>query len=473
MSDEIVNEALELLNLTSSSDLNGYKIYTDIKKDLQNRIPTAQDYSLNNDYTTLIVNNATGKIIGYRSSVGQLKRCPASSAKPWLIYAPAIENNLICEATKLLDEKTNFGGYSPSNYGDKYYGYVSAKFALAKSLNIPSVKLAETLGSATIRSYAKKLGIEYSNDDLSVGLGNLSGGITLSQLVSAYSPFSNNGNFKKIGFITEIISSDGKKVWSDNNILEKVFSPATSYIINDMLYETAKKGTAKKLSELNFKVCAKTGTNGDKNGNTDAYCVAYTPEYTVATWFGNADESKMNNNISGGTYPTESVCEVFINLYKNSTSTEFNIIPEDVLNIKIDKLSYEKEHKILLANDNSEYLEFLFKRGSEPTARAENKTLPELSHYSIVYKDGKIIIDIAADDKVFYIITDKYNSISLNGNGNKVFELKNLKPYTIYNLIIQPYIIENTDKLNGEQIKLPSVKTDAKSSPVTEWWEDN
>ena len=50
-----------------------------------------------------------------------IKRQPASAIKPVLVYAPAIEENLICPATKILDEKTSFDGYSPSNYNDKYY----------------------------------------------------------------------------------------------------------------------------------------------------------------------------------------------------------------------------------------------------------------------------------------------------------------------------------------------------------------
>ena len=77
---------------------------------------------------------------------------------------------MISEATKISDEKINYGGYSPSNADGKYHGYVSAKEALSKSYNVPSVKLADALGIDKIKKYAKLLNVEFENDDLSVGL---------------------------------------------------------------------------------------------------------------------------------------------------------------------------------------------------------------------------------------------------------------------------------------------------------------
>ncbi|MBQ4268496.1 MAG: transglycosylase domain-containing protein, partial [Clostridia bacterium] len=74
------------------------------------------------------------------STVGNVKRSPGSVIKPLLVYAPAVEENLLCPATPILDEKTDFNGYNPENYGGEHFGYVSARTALSKSLNVPAVK---------------------------------------------------------------------------------------------------------------------------------------------------------------------------------------------------------------------------------------------------------------------------------------------------------------------------------------------
>ncbi|MBQ8446781.1 MAG: transglycosylase domain-containing protein, partial [Clostridia bacterium] len=74
------------------------------------------------------------------SSVGNIKRLPGSLIKPLLIYAPALEENVLAPATPILDEKINYHGYSPENYGGIYHGYVSMREAVEKSLNVPAVK---------------------------------------------------------------------------------------------------------------------------------------------------------------------------------------------------------------------------------------------------------------------------------------------------------------------------------------------
>ncbi|MBO4262755.1 MAG: transglycosylase domain-containing protein, partial [Clostridia bacterium] len=283
----IMKEAKGLLGLNAAADLDGYKIYTSIDRELCSAIPTPKDYGIDTNYTILVSDNKAKRLIAASYNVTDLKRCPASSAKPWLIYAPAIEERAITEATKIDDSKTDFNGYTPSDFGEKYYGFISAKECLAKSLNVPAVKIATCIGLDKISEYAKKMNITYDNDDLSVAIGNLAGGITVNQLLDAYTVFSNDGFFYHSSPIEKIVDKNGYTVYKRKEKERKVFSDGTAFIINDMLKETVKSGTAKKLSSLGYEICAKTGTNGDKNGNTDAYCVAYTPEYTVVVWLGN------------------------------------------------------------------------------------------------------------------------------------------------------------------------------------------
>ncbi len=459
-SDEAICEAIEILQKENAEQLNGYKIYTSVRSDLQKELPVPTISDTAKDFTVLVTDNKSGIIIAYKSTVGQIKRCPASAAKPWLVYAPAIEENYVTEATKILDEKTNFGGYMPSNVGKNYRGYVSVKESLSKSLNVPAVKIANSLGMKKIKEYARKLNVSFTNDDLSVSLGNLSGGMTLKELTSAYSPFFSNGYYKKVGFITKIINPDGKIVYEgENDDTVKVFSDSTCFIINDMLKETVKSGTAKKLSALNLPVYAKTGTNGDEHGNSDAYCIAYTPDYTVSVWMGNANETLMPNSITGGTEPAKTAKEIFSCLYKNKTVKDFDV-PDSVKYVEIDKKEYENNQRLVLPDTSSrDNPSFWFAVGTEPKGH-ENIIMPVIKDCKITVNNANIIIFINADDGVSYSLTDKKNQIFLFGKGKSELVIKNTIKGIKYEFTITPYSRNGDDITFGKEIKLPSVKSD-------------
>lgn len=459
-SDEAICEAIEILQKENAEQLNGYKIYTSVRSDLQKELPVPTISDTAKDFIVLVTDNKSGIIIAYKSTVGQIKRCPASAAKPWLVYAPAIEENCVTEATKILDEKTNFGGYTPSNAGKNYQGYVSVKESLSKSLNVPAVKIANSLGMKKIKEYARKLNVSFTNDDLSVSLGNLSGGMTLKELTSAYSPFFSNGYYKKVGFITKIINPDGKIVYEgENDDTVKVFSDSTCFIINDMLKETVKSGTAKKLSALNLPAYAKTGTNGDEHGNSDAYCIAYTPDFTVSVWMGNANGALMSNSITGGSEPAKTAKEIFSCLYKNKTVKDFDV-PDSVKYVEIDKKEYENNQRLVLPDTSSrDNPSFWFAVGTEPKGH-ENIIMPVIKDCKITVNNGNIIIFINADDGVSYSLTDKKNQIFLFGKGKSELVIKNTIKGIKYDFTITPYSRNGDDITFGKEIKLPSVKVD-------------
>lgn len=458
----ILGEALDFLGLTTISDLNGYTIYTAIDQEFQSRLPSATDYSLSYDYATLVVDNDSRGVVAYASNASELRRCPASAAKPWLVYAPAIEKRLISQATKILDEKTTFGDYSPSNYSQTYHGYVSVKESLIRSLNVPSVKIGEMLGVGEMRRTARQLGVEFTNDDLSVALGNLSGGTTLIQLASAYSPFSHSGYYSPYSFVTRIKSPKGKVVYSQG-LPRRVFSRGTCDVINDILKDVASRGTAKKLSSLGFTVYAKTGTNGTKSGNIDAYCVAYTPEYTVAVWIGNADDSPMPNKVSGGTYPTAIAADIFAKLYADSNPSEFSS-SDEVTRVDLDKKSYDENHELLLSDGKErECRSFLFLKGSEPTVYCKSIEKQNVKDCKITYNNLNITIFINCKDEDAYAIYDDKRNLIFRGKGSKEYVVDNLTPDSIYS-----FSVEFDD---GENIKLPSVKTDGKKI-ISDWWND-
>ena len=156
-------------------------IKTTINKYLQNN--TQEIISNHNeqyDYTAVIIDKEFN-VCAYASTCIIPLRQLGSTIKPLLVYGPAIENNVISPASIFLDEKTNFNGYSPSNFNDKYYGNVSAREALTKSLNVPFVKLINMVGIEKSAEYLKKMDFSIIDEDLTLplSLGAKSKGETL------------------------------------------------------------------------------------------------------------------------------------------------------------------------------------------------------------------------------------------------------------------------------------------------------
>ena len=473
--DYIKKLAAEILGYENISDLNDYKIYTSINKETTNALPKPADYSLSCDYTIFVADVKTKKITAVSSSAGDLKRCPASAAKPWLIYAPAIEEKIITEATKIDDSAISYNGYSPKNQDGAYHGYVSAKEALAKSYNIPAVKLADSLGTDKIKDYAKKMNVEFSNDDLSVALGNLSGGISLSSLTSCYSPFVNSGKYFEFSPIEKIVNSKGKTVYENKITETQVFSDSTAFLINDMLNETVKNGTAKKLSSFPFEICAKTGTNGNKKGNIDAFCVAYTTNHIVAVRLGNANGKAMDNSVSGGNYPAAMVRDIFKNLYRDSKPDPFSV-PDSIEKIFICKDEYENNQKILITSEEDKNsIPYYFAKNNKPSEKFEEKNItPIVKDYKIACNTDKIEISITTDDNIGFYITDEKGKTLFTSGKSDVYIFTPPKCGVEYTFFVTPFVVDSSGKkITGEKIKLPVVKTAGSKEKIIEspWWE--
>ena len=163
----------ELSSLSEKYDftLNG-KIEIDTYLDLtvQKQLETIAESYDQTDKTLAVLDNQTRGFKAYVSSVGAIRRLTGSLLKPLLVYAPALEENLISPATPILDEKIDYGGYSPNNFDGKFHGYVSARECLSKSLNVPAVKLLDSLGAEKGANYLQKLNLPIEKDDLSLAL---------------------------------------------------------------------------------------------------------------------------------------------------------------------------------------------------------------------------------------------------------------------------------------------------------------
>ncbi len=326
-----INQACKILKI-NRSQLKGKQltIKTNYSKQTQNitnsLITNLKSKLTEPDIQVIILDNKTKTVITHATTTNKnlenMKRQPGSIIKPIMVYAPAFEAKKITPESLILDEKTNFGNYSPQNPNGKYYGWIDTKTAISKSLNIPAVKSLNYVGIKNAKSFASNLGISFDKNDnhLALALGGFSKGTTAKEIADAYSCFATNGNFSVSNHITQISDQNGKILYEFSPQNKKTMQRQTARMITDCLVDAVKNGTAKKLDIDGIYVASKTGTT---NQNRDAWNASYTTNYTIVTWIGNLNNTPLSNNINGASYPSILSREILKYLYKNKTSEDF------------------------------------------------------------------------------------------------------------------------------------------------------
>ena len=240
------------------------------------------------DGAVLVLDNATGDVRAWVGSSGAAlsdaaavdmvltRRQPGSTLKPF-VYAMAFERRLITPASLLEDAPAQLmagsGVYAPQNYDHDYHGWVSARSALAASLNIPAVRLGVMLTPDALfdRLNAYGLAISHSGGFHGAALALGSAEVTLFALTNAYRALANGGR-----------TATGQ-----------VGTPAAAWLVGDILSDNAARsitfGLDSPLVTRGF-AAVKTGTSKDLRDN---WCVGWTERYTVGVWVGNASGEPM------------------------------------------------------------------------------------------------------------------------------------------------------------------------------------
>ncbi len=465
-----VFEEFSKLFPTEKPDDSTLKIYTFYEPQLQK---TIEAFGAEYDYSACVADNRTHGIKAYYSTVGRIKRLPASAIKPLLVYAPAVEENIIVPATPILDEKTDFGGYSPRNAGDKYDGYVSARYALSRSVNVPAVKILNVLGVDKGAEYMERMGLPVPQEDrsLALALGGMSEGYELSDLAFAYSALANGGNYAPSAAISRIETNSGKTLYEWKPSLSRVFSEDTAAIVTDMLKTAVQEGTAKKLRSLPFPIAAKTGTGANAAGNVDAYTLSYTSEDTVAVWMGMRDNSPIKT--TGGNLPASLALELNRKLYETHMPSDFPL-PDTVKRIPIDKEEYEKNHRILLADPTAPPLTTLseiFRSSALPEGTSDRFSKPSIQKPTISVKKGSVVISLCQAEYYDYIIKRKNNGktvIIYEGKYRSAIVDNSVAEGETYVYTVTPVYQGKA----GDEISLPSVYVRKSGEIPDSWWRD-
>jgi penicillin-binding protein 1B len=262
------------------------------KKDANGKVPEVQVALVAMDPRTGEIKALVG---GRNYGVSQLnravaKRQPGSIFKP-LVFAAALNTALydservFTPTTMLVDEPTTFyydgRSYEPGNFGEKYYGQVSLRTALTKSLNIPTVKLAEAVGYSEVVKLARRSGL---NMDVratpAVALGAYE--VTPIEMAGAYTMFPSNGVASRPNFLRTIRDRFGGNIFEQKVERHEVLDPRINYLMVNLLEDVMRSGTGAGARARGFGLPA-----GGKTGSSrDGWYAGFTSKLVCVVWVG-------------------------------------------------------------------------------------------------------------------------------------------------------------------------------------------
>ncbi len=261
------------------------------------------------DGAVLVVDNASGEVLAYVGGSGNLsdarfvdlvqaRRQAGSALKPFL-YGLAFDERLLTPASLLedgpLEVATPTGLYRPHNYDERFRGFVSARTALAGSLNVPAVRTLGLVGADAMVGQLRRFGFagvteggEFYGPSLALG----SADVSLWEMVGAYRALATGGVWSPLSMRPGegTPKAEGRRVLSEGAVF------LVSSILSDRESRGVTFGLENPLS-TRFWTAVKTGTSKEMRDN---WAVGYSSRYTVGVWVGNAEGEPMKN-VSGVT----------------------------------------------------------------------------------------------------------------------------------------------------------------------------
>ena len=308
----------ELLS-TLDAELQRFCLQTLQRKLLEIRDRNVQDGAL------LVVENRSGEVLAYLGNAARVSsaryvdgvrawRQAGSTLKPFL-YALAFQNRLLTPASLIDDSPVDVslinGIYRPSNYEGDFRGLVSARVALASSLNIPAVRVLDLVGVDRFVKQLDDLGFRRLNSGqhygLSLALGSAE--VTLWDLVNGYRTLANDGS--RSGLRLSQAAAGGQP--------RRVLSAEAAYLVSNILADRGSRSLTFGLESplaTSYWTAVKTGTSKDMRDN---WCVGYSSDYTVGVWVGNFSGQPMWD-VSGMTGAAPIWVEVMNDLHSSRPS---------------------------------------------------------------------------------------------------------------------------------------------------------
>jgi penicillin-binding protein 1A len=241
--------------------------------------------------------------------VTQAWRQPGSSFKPF-IYSAALEKG-ISPATMVNDEPLFFDGgvtggqpWEPKNYDGKFDGPMSLRTALAKSKNMVSIRVLQSVGPRPAQDWVSRFGFDADKHPpyLTMALG--AGSVTVMQMATGYSVFANGGYLVSPHLINRITDYKDRLLVDSppveiNDASQRVIPQRNAFVMTSLMQEVTRSGTAARAQATLKRpdIYGKTGTTNDA---MDAWFAGYHPQIAAVVWIGYDTPRKLGDRETGG-----------------------------------------------------------------------------------------------------------------------------------------------------------------------------
>ena len=300
----------------STLDLEAQAKVDAVYQDVENIPKTHSSQQLQS--AVIVIDNETGDIVAMAGGVGekegnltwnratQSRLSPGSSIKPLTVYSPALELGIITPGSAYEDSpymKLN-GKDWPQNNNRTFSGWMLVINGVAQSLNTIAVKVLADVTTETSFTFAKnRFGLTNLVDseeingktfsDINLGplsMGQLTRGVTVREMATAYACFPNNGIYRSARTYTKVEDAEGNLILDNSQRTKEAMSPHANWYMLYMLRYACQYGTGTNAQFNGVPVAGKTGTSTD---NRDRWFSGFTPRYTASVWCGYDDPEEV------------------------------------------------------------------------------------------------------------------------------------------------------------------------------------
>ncbi|MDL4840838.1 transglycosylase domain-containing protein [Aquibacillus rhizosphaerae] len=412
---------------------------------------------------------------GWNYAIDGDGRQPGSTFKPILSYGPAIENLKWSTYHQINDD----GAYKIAgtdstilNWDEVSHGWITARYALQRSYNIPAVKTLEEVGYGPAKEFANNLGIEFANDSVTItdAIGGTETGVTPLQLAGAYRAFGNEGIYNEPYAVTKIVYNDNRTEEFKTQP-EAVMSDYTAYMVTDMLKSVLRSpGTGTEAAVSGLPVAGKTGTTNltGKDGSPDSWFSGYTTNYTVAVWTGYDEHERTVTD----TKLAQRLFKYTMSEISKDIDTPDFQRPSSVVEVTVEKGSNPAKLPSEYTPDSEKVTE-LFVKGTEPTKTSEKyDQLDPVSGLSATYNEENQLINVEwnydEDDNKpvsFEVSAGTNGSVNkLTTTKEKELVIENVEQGTTYTV----QVIVSSDQNSGNVSEAASVQVEIPEEEVEE-----
>ena len=309
------------------------------------------------------------------------RRQPGSVFKPF-VYAAALASGadgsqpLITPATIVADEPTTFlfngEEYTPDNYGQDFYGNVTVRDALARSLNVATVKVSEMTGFRRVVQIARALGLDASiqpTPAMALGVYEM----TPLELAAGYTTFAAAGTRAEPMFIKQVVGPAGLVLEEPETQTRPVLDKRVAYLVTNLLEDVINRGTGTVVRTRGFRAPAagKTGTSHD------GWFVGYTTNLLCVVWVGFDDNRELGLSGAASAAPIWTEFMKRAVLVPGFRDAKPFVAPEGITKVAIDPQTQQ-----ISAGACPDQYDEVFITGTEPTETCslhKGEGLPEIS----------------------------------------------------------------------------------------------